>query len=643
MPSSQSDVPRGNLAGLTKHWRSDLVSGLLVFLIALPLCLGISLASGYPAIAGVFTAIIGSVLTTFLSNSELTIKGPAAGLIVIALGAVTEFGFTSGKDPAADFQAYRLALGVGIAAGIIQALFGMFRVGILGEFFPISAVHGMLAAIGVIIMSKQIHIVMGADAKGEPLELIAEIPHSFHNMNPEIATIGFLALLILFVLPLIKNRYVRMIPGPMLVLLVTVPLGIYFDLANEHMYSIVGRDYEVGEKFLVDVPASLFQAMAFPDFAALQTVAGWKWVVMFALIGTLESLLSAKAIDLLDPHQRKTDLNRDLFAVGVANTLTACVGGLPMISEIVRSRANLDNGAKTRFSDMFHGLFMLSFVALVPGLIHQIPLAALSAMLVYTGYRLASPREFIHVARIGREQLVIFVATLIGVLATDLLIGIGIGIVVKVTIHLINGMSLRSLFKPYLEVEPRGDDTCVIIAHQSAVFSNWIPFKHQIEQLGLIQRQNVIIDLSDATLVDHSVMEKLHEMQADFGKENLRLEIIGLDTHRQLSTHPLATRKLSLQNIRRLTIVTDASLEQQLIDELVKAGATGYTSIPCHGAGRRGIGENTVPANDQIRLEIVAQRVVCDRMLAYLRREIMPRHPVTACVETVKVFRPDDF
>ncbi len=635
-------VPRGDREGFKKYFGRDIVAGFLVFLIALPLCLGISLACGFPAIAGVFTAIIGSILTTFLSNAELTIKGPAAGLIVVVVGAVTDFGFTAGQNPAADLQAYRMVLAIGVAAGVVQILFGLVRAGVLGDFFPTSAVHGMLAAIGVIIMLKQLPIAMGESAQGEPLEILRELPNMVLNANPEITLIGAASLLILFGMPLLKSKRLRRIPAPLVVLLVAVPLGIYFDLSHEHTYSMFGHTYSLGEKFLVNVPGNMFRAITFPDFTALQTVTGWKWVLMFSLIGSLESLLSTKAIDMLDPWKRKTNLNRDLMAVGFANTVAASLGGLPMISEIVRSKANIDNGARTRFADLWHGLFLLGFVALLPMLIHRIPLAALAAMLVYTGFRLASPKEFLNVYRIGREQLVIFVVTVVAVLATDLLIGIAIGIGVKFLIHVYNGVPLHSLFKPFLEIETRDDNSVVISARESAIFTNWIPFKRRIEQLGLVQRNNVVVDLSGTKFIDHSVMERLHELEVDFEQAGLLLEIEGLDSHQQFSAHPRAARKRSLARIRRVTIMAEAALEAEITQKCVQLGASGYTAIPCHGAGRRSLAEGAT-RSEQVRIEVVAPQAVAEQILDYLRRDISLDHAVTACIETVEVLALQQF
>lgn len=522
---------------------ADAVSGFLVFLIALPLCLGISLASGFPPIAGIFTAVVGSLITPWISNSELTIKGPAAGLIVIVLGAVTEFRELNAgaADPA--LTAYRMTLAVGMVAGLIQIALGVFRLGILGEFFPTSVVHGMLAAIGVIIIAKQVHIALGVmGVTGEPLELLRKIPESVLNMNPDIALIGLISLLILFGIPYLPGKLFRRIPAQMVVILVAIPLGMALDLSHEHTYTFSGHRYPLGEKFLVNVPMNLLNAVVMPDFSALRHVVAWKWVVMFTLIGSLESLLSVKAIDLLDPWKRKTNMNRDMLGVGAANTIAALIGGLPMISEIVRSKANIDNGGRTRLSLVFHGLFLLLFVALVPQLIHRIPNAALAAMLVYTGFRLASPKEFLHVFHIGPEQLVVFMATLIGVLATDLLIGVLIGIGVKCLIHMLNGVPVSSLFMPFLQVEENDEGGYTIYASQSAVFSNWLPFKRQIENAGLVQRRNVVIDLSGTKLVDHSVMEKLHQMQDDFAQEGLMLEIRGLEMHQPLGHHANSSR-----------------------------------------------------------------------------------------------------
>jgi MFS superfamily sulfate permease-like transporter len=549
--ASDDAVPRGDAAGFLTYVQHDAAAGFLVFLIALPLCLGISVASGFPPIAGVFAAVVGAVVTTFISNAELTIKGPAAGLIVIVLGAMQAFGYTAGRDPVADMNAYRMTLAVGIVAGVLQVTFGLLRAGALGDFFPTAVVHGMLAAIGVIIVLKQLPVAVGQKAAGEPLEILRELPDTLAHLNPRIACIGVSSLLLLFAWPYLRNwlrvPWLKGIPGQLVVLLVAVPLGMFFGLGHDHTYDFAGHAYPVGPSFLVNVPRNLLAAVSFPDFSVFAAPAtrgaGLLWVVMFALIGSLESLLSAKAIDMVDPWRRKTRLDRDLLAVGLANVAVAVIGGLPMISEIVRSKANIDNGARTRFADLWHGLFLAAFVALVPGLVCTIPLAALAAMLVYTGCRLASPNEFVSVYKIGREQLVIFASTLVGVLATDLLVGVIIGITVKFVIHMLNGLPLRTTFKPFLEVVVLDDSTVQVDARGSAVFSNWIPFRRQICRLGLEQHHNVIVNLKGTRLVDHSVMEGLHELQSDFERVGLSLEVVGLDEHQSLSAHPLATRR----------------------------------------------------------------------------------------------------
>jgi len=552
-PVAAGEKPVGNVAGFVKYFRYDFVSGLLVFLIALPLCLGIALASGYPAIAGVFTAIVGAIVTTFISNSELTIKGPAAGLIVIAVGAIEAFGGDGaiGGFSAEDMAAYRMALAVGVAAAVLQIIFGLLRAGVLGEFFPLSAVHGMLAAIGVIIIVKQIPVALGVSAKGEPLEMIREIPHYFQEMNPEIAAIGATGVLIMFLWPWMQRWFkaLRVVPAPLVVLLATVPLGMYLDLLHPHSYTLNGHRYELSDAYLVKMPErvlGMFDFIATPDFTVfsgdLRGQAIW-WTFMFFVIGSLESILSAKAVDILDPWKRKTNLDRDMLAVGTANLCSAWIGGLPMISEIVRSRANIDNGARTRFADMWHGAFLLLCVAFIPMWLHRIPLAALAAMLIYTGFRLAHPREFQHVYEIGKEQLVIFASTLVGVLATDLLWGIVIGIGVKLLIHVCNGLPLRSVFKSYLDIELQGDKTALVRAERSAVFTNWILFRRQLVRLGLVEGRHVTVDLSGCKLVDHSVMTKLDELQQDFQNAGVKLTITGLGEHRPLSKHHLAARK----------------------------------------------------------------------------------------------------
>lgn len=624
MPENKLQIPKSGLAGLIENLRYDVLSGFLVFLIALPLCLAIANASGFPPIAGILTAVVGSIIPPLVSNSELTIKGPAAGMIAIVIGAMLDFGFTGGANPTKDIEVYKLVLVVGVVSGVIQIVFGVFKAGILGEFFPIAAVHGLLASIGIIIASKQAHILLGVKPHSkEPLHLIAEIPHSIANLSPWIAAIGVLCLVIMFGWPLLTKRltFLKPVPAQAIVLAIAIPLGLYLQVGNQPVfYSDWGKAAEAKEKgkegaegkeeektnesivdrianmvrpqgkyksavdshmdalsdevpegldakgrpkkspraaesqkirkeILVPLPEDPTDAIVFPDFAGFpaliqKNLAGViQWIVMFALVGTLESMLSAKAIDLLDPWKRKTNLDRDILGVGIANTVSALLGGLPMISEIVRSSANISNGGRTRFANMFHGTFLFVCVLAAGAFLRQIPLAALAAMLIFTGYRLASPNEFLKTYKVGREQLVIFVTTIVAVLATDLLVGIGCGVAMKFLIHFINGMPLGSIFWPTLKVEPRPDNTYLVLVKQSAVFSNWIMFRRKVVQLGIKEHKNVILDMSEAKLVDHTVMEKLHELKEDFETHDLHLEVVGLESHVKFSEHPDSARR----------------------------------------------------------------------------------------------------
>jgi len=508
-------------------WKSDLYSGFLVFLIALPLCLGISMASGFPPIAGILSAIVGGMVVSLLGSARLTIKGPAAGLIVIAIGAVTELG-------------YKRALAVVVVAGVLQMLMAVTRAGVYGDLMPSAVVHGMLAAIGVIIISKQAHTVLGVTPEGkEPLHLLAEVPHSLANLNPEVFFIGALSLLILFMLPLIRIQWVRQIPAPMLVLAAAVPLGVYFDLSHPHVYHLASHTYEVGPKFLIRLPGSLLSSLSFPDFSAVLSAASIKYIVMFALVGTIESLLSVIAVDSLDPERGVSDLNRDLLATGAGNTLAGMIGGLPMISEIVRSKANIDNGAKSHWSNFFHGAFLLLSIVLIPGLLQQIPMAALAAMLIYTGTRLASPKEFMHVYKIGPEQLLLFVVTMIVTLATDLLVGVGAGLVLKAILHVKNGVPLRSLFRSVVS-ETQEEGRLTLKVQDAAIFTNYLGLKRRLASVPR-NVDLVILDFEDTWVVDHTVLAKLQKLSRDWTQGQLVLT--GLDGHAPASDHELATRR----------------------------------------------------------------------------------------------------
>jgi MFS superfamily sulfate permease-like transporter len=511
---------------------ADAVAGFVVFLIALPLCLGIAHASGVPPAAGVLTAIVGGAIGTLLGGAPLTIKGPAAGLIVITLGAVTELGM---GDPQ---LGYRRALAVGVVAALVQIALAVSRSGILASVMPPAVVHGMLAAIGVIIVAKQAPVMLGVEgARGEPLEMLLHLPRYILEANPEVVLVGALALAVLIAAPRIP--LVRRIPAPMIALAGTVPLAFALHFERPHTYEVLGHTYALGPSLLVDLPASLLDILVVPDFSMIASATSIKYVVMFALVGSVESLLSVLAVDALDPARRATNLNRDLLAIGVGNLVASAIGGLPMISEIVRSKANLDAGATSARANLFHGLFLLGFVALLPGLLERIPLAALAAMLVYTGLRLASPREFRHAWDIGRDQFLLFAATFAVTLAVDLLAGVGVGVALKIALHAWRSGVVAALFRGSVAARREGP-VLTIAVRGPAVFTNLIQLRRALAAVDATV-EVVVLDLTRATLIDHTVLETVRLAAGEWERAELR--IVGLDDMRPSSRHPLASRR----------------------------------------------------------------------------------------------------
>lgn len=514
---------------------NDLKSGFLVFLIALPLCLGIAMASGFPPVAGVMTAVVGGVVVSFVGSSRLTIKGPAAGLIVIAIGAVQDLGQ---GDPVAG---YRRALAVGVVAALLQLVLALARVATLGIAMSPSVVHGMLAAIGVIIISKQSHTLLGvAPQSSEPLALLMELPRSVVAANPEIALLGLLSLSILFGLPYIRQRWVKLVPAPIVALVVTVPLALWFDLHHSHHYQLFAHDYQVGPQYLVRLPSSLSAVVTFPDFSVVCSVGSLKYIVMFTLVGTIESTLSVLAVDSMDPRKEASNLNRDLLGTSVGNLVSALLGGLPMISEIVRSKANVDAGAESPWSNFFHGALLLLFVALAPGLLGEIPLAVLAGMLVFTGTRLASPMEFIRSKHVGPDQLLLFVVTLGATLASDLLVGVGTGLALKLCLHVARGVSFADLFRPRVTLE-RQPTLWTVKVEGAATFAALLPIRRQLATVPP-EIVEVVIDFANAKLIDHTFMSRLRSMAREW--PNAELVLHGLERFEATSSHPDASRRL---------------------------------------------------------------------------------------------------
>jgi len=524
-----NNLPADGLAGLKENWKTDALSGFLVFLL---LSLGIAKASGFPAAMGVLTAIVGGMVVSIFAGSRLTIKGPAAGLITVCAAACADLG-SLGIEGVSGVQ---LACGAIVVMALIQVVFGLLKFGNYSEFFPHSVVHGMLAAIGLLIFAKQFPILLGIPpelTKGlSPIELYGHIPSFIAHANPKIALIGVSSLTIVFLLPAFGGFF-KKIPAPMAILLIMIPVGIIMHL-NSDVAPDTGKT-----KFLVSIGDFWKEVKFNASFAAIGTGIFWKYVLMFLFVNSLESLLTVKAIDGLDPFKRKSNYNKDLKALALGNGLSGLLGGLPMISEVARSAANVNNGAKTRWANFFHGLFLFLAMLLLIPVIEMIPNAALAAMLIGVAYRLSAPKEFIGTYRIGPEQLLVFCTTIVVTIAEDLLMGVATGIVVKIIIHLFRGAPLNSIFKASISVRHEKNNYLVSIK-KSALFSNYLGIKRRL--MTIPTGANITIDMRETRLIDFSVMDSLHHFKHDYDRNGGRVDIVELDEHRKASKHELSAR-----------------------------------------------------------------------------------------------------
>lgn len=487
---------------MTQNLKHDIFAGFSVFLLALPLCLGIATASHFPPGAGILTAIVGGLIASLVGGAKLSIKGPAAGLIVIALASVTELG-------------YECTLAVGVVAALLQIGFGLWKKAEIVEIIPPFVIHGMLAAIGVIIVLQQSYVLIGmTPTTADPLKLLLNFPVAVVHENPLVFAIGLFTLVIAFCWPLLKK--VKNIPVSFFILAIVIPLSLLFNLSSEHAYYFMKDSYQIGPEFLVQLPENIAGVIHFPDFSQIFSLASLKYILMFSLVGSLESLLTVCAIDTLKPESKPSDLNRDLCAVGLGNLICSLIGGLPMISEIVRSKANVDYGATSQYSNFIHGLFMLLALLFLTNLVNLIPLSALAALLIVVGFRLASVEHIIHAYSIGKDQLAIFFTTFFVTLATNLLAGIAAGIVLKIMMQLLRGHKLSRLFSPSISVN-KINNIIYITIEGPFTFLGYFKLKRTIKSV-YDQCESIIIHLGAVNYLDFTTGKKLQSLSCEHHK-----------------------------------------------------------------------------------------------------------------------------
>lgn len=491
---------------------ADFSASVVVFLVALPLCLGIALGSGAPLFSGLIAGIIGGIVIGSFSGSQLSVSGPAAGLTAIVAAGIL-------KMPS--FEAFLLSV---IIAGIAQLVFGFIRAGVFGDYIPTNVIKGMLSAIGIILILKQIPHLIGYDADFEGDYAFAQkddhntfsgIYAAFSKITVLAVIIGLISLAVQIFWDKVlakKGGIFKLIPSPLVVVIAGVLLNMF--LAN-------GSSLQLRENQLVNIPSAnnvneFFSFFMLPDFSYLGMPEVWITGLTIAIVASLETLLNIEASDELDPYKRVTPKDRELKAQGIGNLLSGLIGGLPVTSVVVRTSANVNSGARTKASAIMHGIWLLLAVALIPFLLNLIPLSALAAVLIYTGYKLAKPSLFKEMYKRGLDQFIPFVVTIVAIIFTDLLVGIMIGIAVGLF------FVLRSNFKTSFFVV-HDDSKYLFRLRKDVSFLNKPLLKSKLEKVP--ENSSVLIDITRADFIDKDVVEVINDFLQHAHLKNIKTEI----------------------------------------------------------------------------------------------------------------------
>lgn len=502
-----------------KTLKNDLPASIVVFFVALPLCLGIALASGAPLFSGLIAGIVGGIVVGALSGSTVGVSGPAAGLAAIVLTAIGTLG---------GYENFLVAVVLG---GIIQLVFGLLKAGVIGYYFPSSVIKGMLTGIGIIIILKQIPNFFGYDEESAwDLEFFetdggntfSELFAIIENVTPGAALIGFVSLFLLILWEAVltkKSKIFQIIQGPFVV----VVLGILF-----YIFTLENSYLSITDKHLVNVPipddfSSFIGQFSFPNFAVISNMEVWVVAFTIALVASLETLLSVEATDNLDPHKNVTPTNRELLAQGTGNILSGLIGGLPVTQVIVRSSANIQSGGRSKMSTIIHGFLLLISVILIPALLNKIPLSVLAAVLLVVGYKLAKPTLFKKMYNLGWKQFVPFIVTIIGIVFTDLLVGIGLGLGVGIVVILIK--SYQNSHFLHKEIDKNDKSLLKITLAEEVTFINKGAILKELNQIP--EKAHLEIDVRKTTYLDYDIIEILEDFIYKAKEKHIDVKLIS--------------------------------------------------------------------------------------------------------------------